>query len=485
MLRHAIMVVLVVTVMLAGVVAPLAQVARATGAQGAGTAGGTQGNVTLKLRAEVLLDILGRALNASASIGVNVSSEYRLYNESLKLYDEGSYTASINASLEAMRELAGALKSRPAQSVPRAVGIRAQLIAIEAFVNTTQLLNSSEKELIISKVNYALGLLSKGNVSRAAQVLDYIKSYLANASVRESQYAKHEAVGHIARELAKVRAQLNLTWGNASEGLGPMFSWLQARLNSSAANASPAQLVAAARGVRELEDRASELFPPFPQHDMALFASEALWSHLNHTLSRIERMADHLGEPYRNLSLEAINLTERSIEDTVAAVNESLVEGNITGGLKLLNTSIDLANESLSIASNLTESGNGLAMAVGYSIKVVDLRVIAVDKGLYSLLEDELKVINKTMEFEGVALFEVNSTAYLALLRPVNSTTFGDMYFRLSLIIIASNTNVTGNLTELPAHVVVVGRIVSIVRFTYIINATKVEAQPLTYPSGS
>ncbi|ADL18987.1 hypothetical protein ASAC_0580 [Acidilobus saccharovorans 345-15] len=449
--------------------APLLLQVRVGEAQGAG-----QG------QAQALLNLTQRAITVGKSLGINVTQAEELYSRALSYYNNGNYTGAQDLCLEALKYIASEAKGVRPTYMPPAYGIEAQLLAIERFVNGSPAINSTDRSYVISRVDEALKDISSGNVSGAAEILADLKGYLANLSVRVSMYAKHAMIGRLVRELHKARGELEANWSYMQEAnVSPaqvadeVVKELEEELNSSAANATPAQLVGLARAVEEIESRApmAEPFPNATGRVMLYGAQVKALVGINRSLSRVESLMAYLTGSEANLSEEALNLTFKAINATLTALHYYAAgEDNLS--LEYINQSITFANESAGIAENLTSSGHGMAAAVGRGIYRADELIIGLDEKLYAYVESQ-NIVGKVYEFRGELLFAVNQTTYVAVLRIVNGTQ-ETHHVIFALVVIGEGAHVNANLTQLPLRVDVVGQVAGAVHYLYVVKAFNV-----------
>ena len=433
--------------------------------------------------AEVLINITARAISVAKANGVNVTEAEKLYSEALTYYKEGLYNKTVSLCAEALESIASEARSMKPPYLPPAYGIKAQLLAIEYFVNSSKVLNATEKEYALGLVEKGLEDLSKGNVSGAAQVLGELKDYLANLSVKVSEYARHAMIGRLAKRLAHVKHELEGNWSylqqaNVSPGevAEEVLETIEAELNQSARNATPAQLVGLARAVEEVEHEAPEI-APFPNASgraMMFVAQMGVLRGLNQSLSQVEQFLSSLAGSDKEEAEEALNLTIKAINLTATALHY-YAEGEDEEALALLNESASLANESAQIAENLTSSGHGAAVMVGRMIYRVDEFLIRLDHRLYEFIEST-NIVGKTFEFEGVLLFEVNETYYVAVLRITNAS-HRMIHVVFALVVIGPSTKVSGSLAQIPARVEIVGKVVGQDHGLYVIEAESVTVE--------
>jgi len=438
--------------------------------------------------AEVILNITQRAIAAAKSLGLNVTEAENLYSEALSYYKQGEYNQSISVAIGIMRLLASELKSSKPTPVPEAIGLEAQFRAIEAFVSSTKALNETQKEEALSLVNEGLKYLSQGNVSAAAAVLSQLKQLLNNYSVKVSEYAKHAMIGRIAKHLAHAKKEVEGNWSflaqanvSPSEEADKIFGVLEKLLNGSAVNATPAQLVEMAKMAEELESEAPEL-EPFPNASGRVIAVEAqahVIKGINESVQAIQPLLQQLSGSENQTAEEALNLLEEALNDTYTAVL-LFAKGNDTGSLLMLNQSMKLANQSLSLAEDLSSGSHGPARAVGEMIAKDDELIIKLDERLYAFISSQ-NIVGKVLELDVNLLYRVNETTYIGVARVVNDTT-PHVHVIFVLIEITSSTKVSGNLTsaQLPAKAIVVGLVKARVQGLYLIEAYSVALENAT-----
>ena len=423
--------------------------------------------------AEVLLNITQRAIAAAKSLGLNVTEAENLYFEALSYYKQGEYSQCISVAIGIMKLLASGLKSSKPTPVPEAVGLEAQFKAIEAFISSTTALNETQKEEALSLVNEGLKYFSQGNVSAAAAVLSELKQLLSNYSVKVSEYAKHKA-----EEAWSFLEQANVS---SSEEADKIFGTLEELLNRSAVNATPAQLVEMAKMAEELESEAPEL-EPFPNASGRVIAVEAqahVIKGINESVQAIQPLLQQLTGSENQTAEKALKLLEEALNDTYTAVL-LFAKGNDTGSLLMLNQSMKLANQSLSLAENLSSSSHGPARAVGKMIARADKLVIRLDERLYAFISSQ-NIIGKVLELDVVLLYRVNETTYIGVARVVNGTT-PHVHVTFVLIELTNSTKVSGNLTsaQLPVKAIVVGLVKARVQGLYLVEAYSVTLENVT-----
>lgn len=440
-------------------------------------------------QAQVLLNLTQRAIAVGRSLGINVTQAEGLYSKALSYYNKGNYSEAEELCLEALKYIASGARAAKPTYMPPAYGIEAQLLAIERFVNSSPSINSTERSYVISQASEALKDLSSGNVSGAAEILANLKDYLANLSVRVSEYAKHAMIGRLVRELHRARGEMEANWSYMQEAnVSPsqvayeVTKELEEELNSSAANATPAQLVGLARAVEEIVSRAP-MAEPFPNATgrVALYSVQVnVLRGVNRSLSKVEALIAYLSGSEANLSEEALNLTFKAINATLTALHYYAVgEDNLS--LEYLNQSVEFANKSAEIAENLTSSGHGMAVVVGRGIYRADELIIKVDERLYAYVESQ-NIVGKVYEFRGELLFAVNQTTYVAVLRIVNGTQ-ATHHVIFALVLIGAGAHVEANLTQLPLRVDVVGQVIGVLHYLYVVKAFNVtELAPAVSP---
>ncbi len=442
--------------------------------------------------AEVLLNLTQRAIQAAESAGVNVTKAEQMYSEALNYYKQGEYSQAITVAIGIMRLLAGELRQQKPAPMPQAVGIYAQLKAIEAYASSSTVLNATQKERLLAVVSWGLENLSKGNVTAAAEALQEAKELLSNYSVSVSQYARHAMIGRIARMMEHAKHRAEEAWSfleeanvSPSEEAEAVFGFLERLINRSAVNATPGQLVQAAVMAEELAEEAPQA-EPFPNASgrVILFIAQAhVLRVINQSASMVSSMLQYLTGSQNQTAEEALKLLQGALNDTYTAV-VLYVKGNDTGALIELNESMSLANQSLMLAENLTVNGTGPAKAVGELIAKADRLLIKVDERLYIFISSQ-NIVGKTFEFDAVLLYRINETAYIGVARIVNGTTPHE-HVIFVLVEITSSTKVIGNLTyaQLPVRVELVGTVTGRVGGLYVVTAENITLVGPWYPGG-
>ena len=431
--------------------------------------------------AEILLNLTSKAIQAAKAMGVNVTEAEQMYSQALTYYKEGEYSQAISVAIGIMRLLRHELKGVRPAPIPQAVGLEAQLKAIELFVASTSALNATEKERVLEVVKWGLANLSVGNVTAAAEALHEAKELLLNYSISVSQYAKHAMIGRIARMLRHAKHMAEEAWSflqqanvSPSAVAQDIFGYIEELINSSS-NLTPGQLVQAARMAEELAARAQEVVP-FPNATgrvMLVLAQAHVLRAINQSVSQVFGMLSYLTGSENQTAEKAIALFETALNDTYTAV-VLFAQGNDTGSLAMLNQSITLANQSLSLAENMTVNGTGPAKAVGMIISKADRVLIRVDERLYAFISSQ-NIIGKTFEFDAVLLYEVNETTYVGIAKIANGTS-PHMHVIFVLFEITSSTQISGNLTSasLPLVVEAVGTVIGRAGGLYVVRAESV-----------
>ncbi|AMD30667.1 hypothetical protein [Acidilobus sp. 7A] len=448
-----------------------------------GQQGGANATAT---SAEVLLNITQRAIAVAKAQGVNVTEAEELYSEALSYYRQGNYSQCIGVAIGIMKVLATQLKKARPAPMPQAIGVEAQLRAIEAFVSSNPALNSTEREQLISMVEQGLRYAAQGNASAAAQVLSQLKQQLSNLSINVSEYAKKAMIGRIAEHIAHAKHEAEQAWAflqqanvSPSDEAEEVFGAIEGLLNRSAVNATPAQLVEMARTAEELESEAPELMP-FPNASGRVMVVEAqahVIRGINESIQAVQPLLQQLSGSENQTAERALNLLEEALNDTYTAVL-LFARGNDTGSLVMLNQSIVLANKSLGLAGNLSSSSHGPARAVGHAIASADELVIKLDERLYAFISSQ-NIIGKVVELRAVLLYEVNSSAYIGIAKVVNLSSHHVVFV---LVEITGSTKVTGNLTasRLPVGAVTLGLVEGRVQGLYLVEAYSVTLENAT-----
>ncbi|MGC9071210.1 MAG: hypothetical protein ACP5HK_00720 [Acidilobus sp.] len=467
-------------VVVAGLVAfsPLSLVRLST----AQTNSATQATSQQQEAAEVLLNLTGRAIAVAKSMGLNVTQAEQMYSQALDYFKEGQYGQCMSVAVGIMRLLATQFEQQRPTPVPQALGVEAQLKAIEAFVSSTATLNATEKEKVLTVVEEGLANLSKGNVTAAVKALAEAKGQLSNYSVSVSEYARHAMIGRIAKAIAHAKHRAEQAWSflsqvnaSASEQADEIFGVIEEALNASARNMTPAQLVEAAKMAEELQNEAAEV-EPFPNATgrvMAFVAQAHVIRGINESVEAILGTLQYLTGSENQTAQEAIRLLVKALNDTYTAAI-LFAKGNDTGSLEVLNQSISLANESLSLAENLSSSSHGSARAVGRTIAKADNLTIRLDERLYELISSQ-SIIGKVLEFDALLLYRLNETTYIGIAKIVNNS--GQHLHAIFIMVsITASTKVVGNLTsaQLPVETTVIGLVKGRAEGLYIIVAENV-----------
>ncbi len=423
----------------------------------------------------ILINITNKAINFAKSNGINVTLAEKYYQQALNYYKQGNYTqAQIYLHL-AMKELAREMESKPTTPVPKAEGIKTQLLLIERYVNSSKVFNSTFKEMILNQVNESLTYLNQGNVSEAARMLSLIKKELMQVSISISNIAKQRVSHNIIKRIHHDVDQLNNLFktqlGNATSefnynfNVTPILNLVEKSLenNTNVSVETYAHLIIALNNLENFiaNQKISFVFN-FTGRSKELWPILFQLNQINDTLNAISLTTSNT-----NIT-EAITLMKESINETWYSIKEWYV-GNDTIALNLINESIQ--NDML--AQSYLTNGMYARGLIGISNRIYHL-----DMMVYNLINSSI-IIGKKVEIIGFVIWNISSNSYLIVGHIISLGNYKgfmpveEHMWQLMIVNITSSTQINGTIYPnalIKVNGIIAGKYYSI----YEVNASQI-----------